>query len=55
LADYRVKTVNDICNEGDQVFVKCLAIDDRGKVRLSMKMVDQETGTEIVKEEATAE
>ncbi|MFP6749860.1 MAG: polyribonucleotide nucleotidyltransferase, partial [Alphaproteobacteria bacterium] len=46
LADYRVKTVNDICNEGDQVFVKCLAIDDRGKVRLSMKMVDQETGTE---------
>jgi polyribonucleotide nucleotidyltransferase len=55
LADYRVKTVSDICNEGDQVFVKCLAIDDRGKVRLSMKMVDQETGTEIVKEEATGD
>jgi polyribonucleotide nucleotidyltransferase len=55
LADYRVKAVNDICNEGDQVFVKCLAIDDRGKVRLSMKMVDQETGTEIVKEEATGD
>ena len=51
LANYRVKTVNDICNEGDEVWVKCLAIDDRGKVRLSMKVVDQETGKEIVKEE----
>ncbi|NQV60068.1 MAG: polyribonucleotide nucleotidyltransferase [Alphaproteobacteria bacterium] len=55
LAPHRVKTVTDICNEGDQVFVKCLAIDDRGKVRLSMKMVDQETGKEIVQAEATAD
>jgi polyribonucleotide nucleotidyltransferase len=55
LAPHRVKTVNDICNEGDQVFVKCLAIDDRGKVRLSMKMVDQETGKEIVQEEAASD
>ena len=55
LADHRVKTVTDVCNEGDQVYVKCLAIDDRGKIRLSMKMVDQATGKEIVKEEATAE
>ena len=52
LANYRVKTVNDICKEGDEVWVKCLAIDDRGKVRLSMKMVDQETGKEIVEEAA---
>jgi polyribonucleotide nucleotidyltransferase len=55
LAPHRVKTVGDICNEGDQVYVKCLAIDDRGKVRLSMKMVDQETGKEIVPEEAAGD
>ena len=55
LADYRVKQVTDIINEGDEIFVKCLAIDDRGKVRLSMRVVDQETGAEIVKgEEKTA-
>ena len=52
LANYRVKTVNDICKEGDEVWVKCLAIDDRGKIRLSMKMVNQETGKEIVEEAA---
>ena len=34
--------------------VKLLGFDDRGKVRLSMKVVDQETGEEIKKEEATA-
>ena len=55
LANYRVKTVNDICKEGDEVWVKCLAVDDRGKVRLSMKMVDQETGKEIVEEEAVGD
>ncbi len=55
LAPHRVKTVNDIVNEGDEVFVKCLAIDDRGKVRLSMKMVDQESGKEKVEEEATGD
>ena len=55
LANYRVKTVNDICKEGDEVWVKCLAIDDRGKVRLSMKMVKQETGKEIVEEEAAGD
>ncbi len=47
LATHRVKTVNDIVNEGDKVKVKVLAIDDRGKVRLSMKVVDQETGAEL--------
>ncbi len=46
----RVKTVNDVVNEGDMVYVKCLAIDDRGKVRLSMKVVNQETGEEIPRE-----
>jgi len=47
LAPHRVAQVTDIVNEGDEVSVKVLAIDDRGKVRLSMKVVDQETGKEI--------
>ena len=34
-------------NEGDEVKVKVLGIDDRGKVRLSMKVVDQATGEDI--------
>jgi len=33
------------------VFVKLLGFDDRGKVRLAMKMVDQETGEEVSKED----
>jgi len=36
-------------NEGDEVYVLCLGIDDRGKVSLSMKDVDQETGEPIGK------
>ncbi len=47
LAPQRVGKVADIVNEGDEVKVKVLGIDDRGKVRLSMKIVDQETGEEI--------
>ncbi len=47
LAPHRVGKVTDIVNEGDSVKVKLLGFDDRGKVRLSMKMVDQETGEEI--------
>ena len=52
LAPNRVKQVTDVVNEGDEIYVKCLAIDDRGKVRLSMKVVDQETGKEIVPDSA---
>jgi polyribonucleotide nucleotidyltransferase len=37
LADYRVKAVSDICNEGDLVSVKVLDIDNSGKMRLSRK------------------
>ncbi len=44
----RVRAVTDIINEGDEVMVKCLGFDDRGKVRLSMKHIDQETGEEKV-------
>jgi polyribonucleotide nucleotidyltransferase len=50
LAPHRVKTVKDVVDEGQEVYVKCLGIDDRGKVRLSMKVVDQETGQEIPKD-----
>jgi polyribonucleotide nucleotidyltransferase len=47
LAPQRVKQVSDVVKEGDTVKVKCLGVDDRGKVKLSMKRVDQATGQEI--------
>jgi len=47
LANYRVEKVGDIVKEGQSVKVKLIGIDDRGKVKLSMKVVDQETGEEI--------
>ncbi len=47
LAPKRVQQVSDVVKEGDVVKVKCLAIDDRGKVKLSMKRVDQATGADI--------
>ncbi len=47
LADRRVGKVTDVVSEGDVVKVKLLSIDPRGKVRLSMKAVDQETGEDI--------
>jgi len=50
----RVAHPKDVVAEGDEVFVKLMGFDDRGKVRLSMKVVDQETGNEI-KEEGGAE
>ncbi len=50
LAEARVAKTTDVVKEGDKVWVKLLGFDERGKVRLSMKVVDQETGKEIVKE-----
>lgn len=47
LADYRVGKVEDIVKEGDTIKVKVLEMDNRGKIRLSMKAVDQETGEDI--------
>ncbi len=44
LAEGRTKKVTDVINEGDEVKVKVLGIDERGKVRLSMRAVDQATG-----------
>ena len=46
LADRRVAKVTDVVNEGDEVWVKVLSLDDRGKVRLSMKFINQENGEE---------
>ncbi|HEX5845264.1 MAG TPA: polyribonucleotide nucleotidyltransferase [Rhodoplanes sp.] len=47
LAPRRVQKVTDVVKEGDKVKVKLLGFDERGKVRLSMKVVDQETGEDI--------
>ena len=47
LAKERVGKTTDIVNEGDMVKVKLIGIDDRGKIKLSMKALDQKTGKEI--------
>ena len=49
LATHRVGAVGDVVKSGDKVKVKVLGIDDRGKVRLSMKDVDQVTGDDLSK------
>ncbi|MDF0595575.1 polyribonucleotide nucleotidyltransferase [Psychromarinibacter halotolerans] len=46
----RLNHPSDVLKEGQEVWVKLLGFDDRGKVRLSMKIVDQETGEEIAEE-----
>ena len=48
IANKRLNHPNELLKEGQEVKVKLLGFDDRGKVRLGMKMVDQETGAEIV-------
>src|SRR5690606_27175998 len=47
LGSGRVAKTTDVVKEGDKVWVKLLGFDERGKVRLSMKVVDQATGEEI--------
>jgi polyribonucleotide nucleotidyltransferase len=47
IANKRLNHPNELLKEGQEVKVKLLGFDDRGKVRLGMKMVDQETGLEI--------
>ena len=47
LAANRVQKTSDVVKEGDKVKVKLLGFDDRGKVRLSMKVVDQATGEDL--------
>jgi polyribonucleotide nucleotidyltransferase len=51
----RLNHPSDVLKEGQEVWVKLLGFDDRGKVRLSMKVVDQATGQEAAKTEAEAE
>ncbi len=52
LAVDRVEKVSDIVKEGDVVKVKLVGFDDRGKVRLSMKAVNQETGEDLEADDA---
>ncbi len=49
LQDQRTEKTTDICREGDNVKVKVIGFDDRGKVKLSMKRVDQESGKDLEK------
>ncbi|MBD1205176.1 MAG: polyribonucleotide nucleotidyltransferase [Rhodobacteraceae bacterium] len=55
IANKRLNHPNEILKEGQEVKVKLLGFDDRGKVRLGMKMVDQETGEEIVEKKGETE
>jgi polyribonucleotide nucleotidyltransferase len=54
LASDRVNKTSDVVKEGQKVWVKLMGFDERGKVRLSMKVVDQATGKELAKEQAEA-
>lgn len=47
LAPQRVETVTDVVQNGDEVYVKLIGFDDRGKAKLSMKVVNQESGEDL--------
>jgi len=53
LAKSRVAKTTDVVKEGDKVKVKLMGFDDRGKVKLSMRVVDQQTGVDLEKAEAS--
>ena len=55
LAKGRVNKTQDVVSEGQKVKVKLMGFDDRGKVRLSMRVVDQETGEDLEGKEQAAE
>jgi polyribonucleotide nucleotidyltransferase len=55
ISSERVNKVSDVLQEGQSVKVKLLGFDDRGKTRLSMKVVDQETGEDLSKKESAGE
>jgi polyribonucleotide nucleotidyltransferase len=55
IANKRIQHPNEYLKEGQEVKVKLLGFDERGKVRLGMKMVDQETGAEIVEKKEQAD
>jgi len=54
ISQQRIGKVTDVVNVGDQVRVKVLGVDDRGKVKLSMKVVDQATGADLSQQQAVA-
>jgi polyribonucleotide nucleotidyltransferase len=54
LSKSRVNKTTDVVKEGDKVKVKLMGLDDRGKVKLSMRVVDQTTGEDLEKKEAAA-
>lgn len=47
----RIASVSDFYKEGDKIWVKCLGTDNRGKIKLSAKRVNQETGEDLEKSE----
>ncbi|MFA5948830.1 MAG: polyribonucleotide nucleotidyltransferase [Hyphomicrobium sp.] len=55
LTNGRPQTVGEVVKEGQEVYVKLLGFDDRGKVRLSMKIIDQATGKELPRAEGEPE
>ncbi|KAA0685083.1 polyribonucleotide nucleotidyltransferase [Azospirillum brasilense] len=54
LSPQRVGKVSDVVSQGDSVKVKVIGFDDRGKVKLSMKQVDQATGEDLTKKDGPA-
>jgi len=54
-ADMRPDHPTDVVKEGQEVYVKLLGFDDRGKTRLSMKVVNQESGEELPRAEGAEE
>ena len=50
LANERVAKITDVVKDGDEVKVKVIGFDDRGKVKLSMRVVDQATGADITEQ-----
>ena len=55
IAPRRIKSVSDVLSEGDNVKVKVLGVDDRGKVKLSMRAVNQESGEDLSAAEEKAQ
>ena len=61
LADFRVNKTEDICKLGDEIIVKCIGIDDKGRVKLSRRaaLEEEKTAEDVPsdepKEESTEE
>ena len=55
LADFRVNKTEDICKLGDEIIVKCIGIDDKGRVKLSRKAAMEDASPEEGSEEQSSE